>query len=133
MSGKLLIVEDEEDLLQMIEIMAKHQNFECVHDINGNKVVELAEAENPDLILLDLNLPMISGLGILRELKKRPHLKAIPVIIFSAIHETDVVREAIDLGANAYFTKGGHIKHLFELVREYMKPEAGTAQAPAAV
>lgn len=131
MSGKLLIIEDEEDLLQMIEIMAKHQKFECTHDINGDKAVELAEKTAPDLILLDLNLPMISGLGILRELKKRPHLKDIPIIIFSAIHETDVVREAIDLGANAYFTKGGHIKHLFELVREYMKPPLDGAQ-PAA-
>lgn len=121
MSHRLLIVEDDKDLSDMVVLYAKFKHYDCETDLTGAGCMTKAITFQPHLILLDLNLPQISGLGIIRELKKHPTLADIPIIVFSAMHQTDIVKEAMQLGANAYFTKTGTMEDLFAIVREYVK------------
>ncbi|MBU0506383.1 MAG: response regulator [bacterium] len=120
MKKKILIVEDEIDLLAMLEIKAKNDGYDCFIDTIGDQTITLATENNPDLILLDMMLPKISGLGILRAIKNSETLKNIPVIIFSALGDKYVIEEAMDIGASAYFIKGGNIHELFDTIREYI-------------
>ena len=119
MKRKLLIVEDEPELLQMLSLKANHLNYDCVLEASGELSIDKAKFFNPDVILLDLNLPKISGLGVIRELKRINQTANIPIIVYSAIHDSEVVREAMDLGATAYVTKTSGMKDLFSLVTEY--------------
>jgi DNA-binding response OmpR family regulator len=121
MKHKILIVEDEPELLHMLGLRAQFYNYSCVLEQVGDQCVEKALLHQPDVILLDLNLPRISGLGLIRELKKNPKLAKIPIVVFSALHQTEIVREALDIGANAYYTKSGNMKELFKLIGEYVQ------------
>ncbi len=120
MKKKLLIIEDETDLLQMLEFRAKKLGYEYKSDVVGDKAIAIAEEFKPDIILLDLMLPKISGLGVLRGIKNKPETKSIPIIVFSALADKYVVEEAMDIGASAYFIKGGDVNELFDTIREYV-------------
>ena len=119
----ILIVEDDKDMAQALILFADQFNFESVVDITGETCLEKARANKPHLILLDLNLPTTNGLEILKELKKDNSLSKIPVIVFSSINDEKKAREAIALGASAYFCKTSPIQALFEIVREYTREE----------
>ena len=82
MKNKILIVEDEPELLHMLGLRAQFYNYTCVLEQVGDQCVEKAKLHHPDVILLDLNLPRISGLGLIRELKKDPKLAKIPIVVF---------------------------------------------------
>jgi two-component system, OmpR family, phosphate regulon response regulator PhoB len=120
MKKKILIVEDETDLLAMLEIKAKNDGYDCFVDTVGDQAINLATENTPNIILLDMMLPQISGLGILRSLKNNDTLKKIPVIIFSALGDKYVIEEAIDIGASAYFIKGGNMHELFDTIKKHV-------------
>ncbi len=120
MNPKLLLVEDEFDFSALFLLRAKYHKWDCLHDTTGAEAVQLARIHHPDLIILDLNLPEISGLGILRELKKDESLSKIPVMVFSGNNETLVVKEATHLGANCFYTKGGALADLFAIIEQYL-------------
>lgn len=119
MPTKILIVEDEEDLIKMICLRAQYNKFVCETDMTGAKCLEKAIKFRPDVILLDLSLPKISGLGLLTELKRHRETAHIPVVVFTALHQSEVVNEAFARGANAYFSKSGNIEDLFRTIQEY--------------
>lgn len=120
MKRKLLIIDDNLIMCQMLQEKAENLGYECELDITGEYFKQKCLAFKPDLMLLDMNLPKISGLGILRELKKDPVFSKIPVIVLSGIREEVVVKEAMDLGAKAYFTKGEDINQLFSFLTSFM-------------
>lgn len=117
---KLLIVEDEKDFVEMITARAKKLGFQCIIDPHGSLAFEIAKKYAPDAVLVDMNLPKMSGLGVIQCLKTNSELSHIPIIALSAIHDQEVVREALDRGANAYFTKGTDLNVLFTTVHDYL-------------
>lgn len=121
MQKKILIVDDEPDMILLLKELAKKKyNIDCKYDLTGAKCIEMSQGYKPDLILLDMNLPKISGLGLLKELKRCNELSHIPVVVFSGVHQSDVVKEALELGASTYFTKNGSIDDLFDVVEAYI-------------
>lgn len=105
MKEKILIVEDEKDIIKMLEYNLKKEGFRTVSAYDGEDALDLANREHPDLILLDLMLPGIYGLEVCKELKKEQKTASIPIIMLTAkTQESDKI-VGLELGADDYVTK----------------------------
>ncbi len=111
---EILLVEDSPDEAYLIgECFTEAKIDHTLHNVeDGASAVEFLHkrgdhksAPRPDLILLDLNLPKLSGLDVLLQIKEDPDLRRIPVVILSGARDEAVKRECLDLHANCYFTK----------------------------
>jgi DNA-binding response OmpR family regulator len=111
---KVLIVEDEEILLTALCEELKQEGFDAVGAKDGQEGVEKASSEKPELILLDLVMPRLDGIGALKQLKQDPATKDIPVVILTNLSDYDKVSDALSLGAMDYLVKANY--RLEELV-----------------
>jgi two-component system, OmpR family, alkaline phosphatase synthesis response regulator PhoP len=116
---KILIIDDEIDILNFLKMRLKDM-FQCVATLSSVEGLELAKKEKPDLILLDLMLPRISGFGTLRELKKNPETAHIPVVILTALGDEEIANEAMDIGASGFLTKTCSSDELMAMIQEYI-------------
>lgn len=118
---KVLLIDDDVLLLASLARRLKRQGgFECLVACSAAQGMDLARQERPDLILLDLNMPEMSGFGFLRELKKDPSIANIPVLILSGIlNDEEILREALALGALGYFDKTDPVTDLMSTLKEY--------------
>jgi CheY-like chemotaxis protein len=101
----VLLVEDTEDNRFMMRRLLEMAGYRVIEAMNGEEAVTLAKAESPQLILMDLSLPVIDGLAATRLIRKLPKFKSIPIIAVSAHDTSDFQAEAIDAGCNSYVTK----------------------------
>jgi DNA-binding response OmpR family regulator len=102
----ILVVDDDKELLKLIAILLKRINAQTITKADGNSALEwLAEAEALDLIVLDLMLPDIDGLEILRRVRSHEAMDRIPVLILSAKADPTTIRFSLDNGADGYVTK----------------------------
>ncbi len=113
---KVLVVEDEEILLTALSEELKQEGFEVVGAKDGVEGVEKAGSEKPDLILLDLVMPRLDGIGALKQMKENPDTKEIPVVILTNLSDYDKVSDALSLGAMDYLVKANY--RLEELVNK---------------
>ncbi len=102
---KVLVVEDEAFLSSLIKEALTRAGFSVDLAIDGDTAFNLLSQTMPDIILLDLILPGISGFDILKKLKEDEQTKAIPVIIISNLGSTDEIQKGLDAGADAYLIK----------------------------
>ncbi len=111
---KILIVEDEEILLTALAEELKQEGFDAVGAHDGEEGVAMAASEKPDLILLDLVMPKLDGIGALKQMKENDQTKDIPVVILTNLSDYDKVSDALSLGAMDYLVKANY--RLEELV-----------------
>ena len=105
MKEKILIVEDEKDIIKMLDYNLKKEGFRVIDARDGEDALDLAMREHPDLILLDLMLPGMDGLEVCKSLKKESKTSPIPIIMLTAkSQESDKVL-GLGLGADDYITK----------------------------
>ncbi|MFH1353236.1 MAG: response regulator transcription factor [bacterium] len=102
---KVLIVDDESDLANLLKINLEVEGFECSIAKDGQEGIEKAAAMQPDVILLDIRMPVIDGYGALAELKKNRETSKIPVIMCTTIKGEENIKKAHDLGASDYIIK----------------------------
>ncbi|MBX7149249.1 response regulator [bacterium] len=115
---KILLVEDSENLCQVITKRAQKKfGYSCRVDNTGENCIQLCREEKPDVLILDMGLPKVSGLSLLRMIKQDSELQNIPVIAYTAYSYHDLVAECADLGIDAYFTKSEPISELFDLIQ----------------
>lgn len=105
MSKKILLVDDEPDALEIYSMRLEVTGYEVIKADDGEKALEMAKSENPDLIILDLMLPKIEGYDVCRTLKFDDGYKNIPIVILSALSQSADRQKAIDAGADDYFSK----------------------------
>jgi len=118
---KILIIEDDRDIVEMLEYNLKEEGYETVSALNGEQGVELAGKERPDLIILDIMLPIMDGFEVCRTLKNDDRLAHIPIIILSAkSQETDKV-VGLELGADDYVTKPFSPRELIARMRAILR------------
>jgi CheY-like chemotaxis protein len=124
-SKKILIVDDETDLLKVISLRLKKTGYEVFGGVDGQEALNLARQIIPDLIILDVYLPMINGDDVIRILKKDDELKHIPVILISATTKT-LTERAIESGASAYLAKPFEPEELTDKVEEILAQGANS-------
>jgi DNA-binding response OmpR family regulator len=103
---KILIIEDQAGFRLIYRGVLESDGYEVLEAANGQKGWELAKTEIPDMILLDLILPDLSGYEVLTKIRETEGTKNIPVIIFSVLGSGKDIRKGLDLGANDYRIKG---------------------------
>ncbi len=102
---KILVVDDEKALTALVSLHMKMAGFEVLTANNGEKALELAGEEKPDLIILDLMLPKIDGWEVCKRLRQDPGISNIPVIMLTARAETEDKLKGFEAGADDYVTK----------------------------
>ena len=106
MNGKkLLIVEDEQDIRELYSEILRDEGYEVTEAWDGEVGLKTALSGRFDIILLDVMLPKVDGLKILKEIKKKPELSKIPIILLTNLGADAVIKEAFTLGAEAYVIK----------------------------
>jgi len=114
---KILVIEDEEDIQDLIKMHGELAGYKIVVEGDGLNGYMAVEREKPDLIVLDIMLPGMSGLEVCKKIKNNPDLKDIPIIIISAKSEELDVVLGLELGADDYVTKPFSPKVLFSRVK----------------
>ena len=102
---KVIIIEDDKFLRELINRKLQSENFETVLAIDGETGLDLIIKENPDIVLLDLILPGINGFEVLTKVKKNEKTKNIPVIILSNLGQKDDIEKGMGIGATDYLVK----------------------------
>lgn len=125
-SVTVLLVEDTEDNRYMMRRLLEMTGYRVVEAMNGEEAVKLAEREIPQLILMDLSLPVIDGLAATRLIRKLPQLASTPIIAVSAHDTSDFQSEAIKAGCNSYVTKPIDFSELERLIGQLVKPQKST-------
>lgn len=115
-STKVLLVEDTEDNRFMMKRLLEMSGYDVVEAVNGEEAVKLASAEHPDVILMDLSLPVVDGLGATRRIRAMAGPRRVPIIAVSAHDTADFHSEAVAAGCDAYITKPIDFAELEELV-----------------
>lgn len=117
---KILIVEDEASLLRTLANSFADEGFEVLEASNGEEGVRLAFSRQPDIILLDLMLPGMSGIDVLKRLRADAWGKRVEVILLTNIdRDAKVLADAVELGAYDYLVKSHwQIKEVIEKVKE---------------
>jgi len=106
MNGKkLLIVEDEQDIRELYAEILRDEGYEVTEAWDGEVGLKTALSGRFDIILLDVMLPKVDGLRILKEIKKKPELSKIPIVLLTNLGADAVIKEAFTLGAEAYVIK----------------------------
>lgn len=122
MTKTILIVEDNELNLKLFRDLLKANGFDTVETNEGIEAVGLARNAKPDLIIMDIQLPEISGLDITRKIKSDPEMKHIPVIAVTAFAMKDDEDKILQAGCEAYLSKPIAIDQFLNTVRRFVEP-----------
>jgi two-component system alkaline phosphatase synthesis response regulator PhoP len=118
---KILIVEDEKDIIKMLEYNLKKEGFKVIDARDGEDALDLAVREYPDLILLDLMLPGIDGLDVCKTLKKESKTSSIPIIMLTAKSQESDKVVGLELGADDYITKPFSPRELIARIKAVLR------------
>jgi len=115
---KILICDDDEGILDMLEMVFEDTPYNIIPEQNSLNIKWLVEKEQPDLILLDLWMPVLSGDQVLKSLRKNPETKGLPVIIISASREGKEIAAAA--GATGFISKPFDFDELMAMVDGFL-------------
>ena len=119
--AKILVVDDEPDLISAIQCRLGWCNCEVITACNGKDGLEKAANEKPDLILLDTNMPVMGGHEMLERIREQPELKNIPVIMVTVVCEPQDIAIASSYGIADYVTKPFDFADLMEKIANTLK------------
>lgn len=123
LQGKVLYIEDAETSMAVVEGMMQHfPGVQLLQATTGRQGVEMVRSEHPDLVLLDMHLPDIDGLELLRHLKADPDTARIPVVVVSADATLARIQEAMAAGAAQYLTKPVNVGEILAVLDEQLEP-----------
>lgn len=118
---KILVAEDERDIRELITFSLELKGYDIVQAPNGEIAVQLAREVMPDIILLDVRMPKMTGYEACKVLKKDEGTKHIPIIFLSAKGQEAEIKQGTELGADAYFLKPFVPDELNEIVEQTLK------------
>ena len=102
---KICIIDDDADIREIYSLSLKHKGFKVVLAVNGAEGLEVIKKEHPDVILLDIQMPVMDGLEVLKKLEKDPELSRIPVIMLSNVDDEEVFKEVGKFDTRFYLIK----------------------------
>ncbi len=122
---KVLLVDDEIDFINMMQYWLRQRGFEVDTLYSGEEAVGLVKQNNYHIMFLDLKLPGINGIEVLRGIRE---FSNIPVIIFSAYGSTDILKEATSLGISGFFAKERGFEEAAKLIQTALRLHKGLSE-----
>ena len=122
---KILIIDDQPEITDLIRFILKKQNYESVIAFNGLEGLSKARSEMPDLILLDITMPDMSGYEVCEKLKLDPATAQIPIIMLTARDMGEDFEKAMEKKADWYITKPFDPKHLLKRIAYLLQRSKG--------
>ena len=117
MGKKIAIIEDDQDILKLLTVVLQGRGYEVYGAANGLDIVPKLVAEKPDLLIVDLMLPMVEGERLVETFHKKEVTSGVPVVILSAKSEDEIRKAAAAMGARAWLKKPFENSALLELVK----------------
>ena len=117
---KILIVDDEPNIVMSLEYTFKKNNFEVFIARDGQEALDILKTQQPDIIILDVMMPMVDGFATLEQIKKEERLRGCKVIFLSAKNKEKDIEKGLALGADLYMTKPFSVKKLVEQVNQLL-------------
>ena len=118
----ILVVDDSADNLAVISLYLQHQGYRVVTANNGEDAVAVATQTLPNLILMDINLPELDGLGATRRIRETEALREVPVVAITAFGTEGFQRAAYDVGVAGYLTKPLDLDRMHQLIARLLSP-----------
>ena len=103
--AKILIAEDERDIRDLVAFTLRFAGYEVVVATNGEEAVQMAPQVNPDLILMDVRMPKMTGYEACKVMKANPDIKDIPVVFLTARGQENEIQQGLEVGAEEYLLK----------------------------
>lgn len=119
MSKKVLIAEDSDDSRHFMKILLELSGYQVIEALNGQEAVDAVMREAPDLVLMDMSMPVMDGIAATRAIRKDEHWASLPIIAVTA-YGTSYQRIAIEAGCNALIPKPVEFKTLQPLLEQYL-------------
>jgi len=113
---RILIAEDFEENRIALKLILKYTGFDVIEAEDGQQAIEAVRREEPDLVLMDITLPVIDGLQATREIRSDEKFERLPIIVVSAHDNEDVRRQAAEAGGSEYISKPIEIEELKKLI-----------------
>ena len=120
MKKKILIVDDEPNIVMSLEYAFKKQDFEVFIARDGSEALEILKHQVPNIVLLDIMMPNVDGYQTLQEIKKNKSLKDTKVVFLTAKNKASDVEKGLKLGADKYLTKPFSVKKLVSEILELL-------------
>ena len=120
MSATILIIEDEISIIKTMQFKFEISGFKVIYSLDGAGGVKMAREQSPDLIILDIMMPLMNGYEVLTDLKRDEKTSGIPVLMVTARVQDDNMKKAIDMGAVGYIYKPFSPKALLETVMKHI-------------
>jgi DNA-binding response OmpR family regulator len=117
---KILIVDDEPNIVMTLEYTFKKSNYEVFIARDGQEALDILKTNYPDVIILDIMMPMVDGFATLEQIRKDENLQHTKVMFLSAKNKESDIEKGLALGADAYMTKPFSIKKVVEKVEELL-------------
>ena len=118
----ILVVDDSADNVAMISLFLQQQGYRVVTAGNGEDAIAIATQMIPNLILMDINLPALDGLGATRRIRENDALRDIPVVAITAFGTEGFQRAAYDVGVVGYLTKSLDLDRMHQLIARLLSP-----------
>jgi CheY-like chemotaxis protein len=112
----ILVVEDYEDTSLAMRLALEHKGYHILEAADGAQAVRVAESVRPDVVLMDLNLPVLDGFGAAEQIRANPELKEMVIVAVTAHHDADLRARAVASGCNAFITKPIDFEWLGDLI-----------------
>lgn len=117
---KILIVDDEADIIEILQFVLEAQGYECITAMDGEEGLRLAKELLPDLIILDVMMPKINGYKISRLLKYDAKYKNIPILMITARSQEEDKNIGEETGVDEYITKPFQVDYVLQKVKSYL-------------
>ena len=117
----VLVVEDQEDNRQILRDLLGSAGVRMVEAHDGQQAVAMAQSERPDLILMDIQLPLVDGYEATRRIKRDPDLKHIPIIAVTSYALSGDEKRALEAGCDAYIAKPYSTRHLLAKIGQFLE------------
>jgi len=120
MIGRVLIIDDEPELVKAVEVRLKANGYDVEVAYDGKAGIDKAKEVRPDLILLDFVMPMTDGYEVARELMADIEIKQIPIVVLTASQQKDLKTRFREIGINAFILKPFETSDLLDMVNKYL-------------
>ena len=124
MKKKILVVDDEPQIVRLLSLRLKAKNFNVLSAYDGYQCVQVAKVEIPDMILLDIKMPLGGGIIAFEKLKNISETKNIPVIFITAFPSAEIKKQVMDMGAEDFISKPFNSDVLIDKVNAILKERA---------